>query len=241
MDETFYYWIAAAVFGMSMLVQQKLKANYRKWSRVANRVGMTGAESAQRILWANGMQNVGVGPIRGTLTDHYNPRKKEIRLSQGIYGTPSVAAIAIAAHESGHAIQDQVDYWPLEFRSALAPLAATGARFGLPAAIIGSMAGMPLLVQIGVIGYAGALLLQFLTLPVEFNASKRALEQLDALGLLGPEERDGVRAMLRSAAMTYVAGVASAAGYFIYLAFLGRRRMARGAGAEPPLKPPPAV
>jgi len=242
MDEMSYYWIAGAVFVLSMIVQQKLKSTYRTWSAVRNSAGVTGAQTARLILEANQMNRVKVGPTQGKLTDHYNPRTKEIRLSEAVYAMPSVAAMAIAAHESGHAIQDAVDYTPLELRSRLAPLAATGARFGLPAAILGSVLGMPVIVQVGVLAYAGALLLQFLTLPVEFNASKRALQQLEQLGLLGEQEREGARAMLRSAALTYVAGVASAAGYIIYLAFLGGRWFVRKppVGA-PPFKPPPAV
>lgn len=242
MDEMSYYWIAGAVFVLSLIVQQKLKSTYRTWSAVRNSAGVTGAQTAQLILQANQMNRVKVGPTQGKLTDHYNPRTKEIRLSEAVYAMPSVAAMAIAAHESGHAIQDAVDYTPLELRSRLAPLAAAGARFGLPAAILGSVLGSPVIVQVGVLSYAGALLLQFLTLPVEFNASKRALQQLEELGLLGEQEREGARAMLRSAALTYVAGVASAAGYIIYLVFLGGRWIFRKppAGA-PPFKPPPAV
>ena len=132
MDEMSYYWIAGAVFVLSMIVQQKLKSTYRTWSAVRNSAGVTGAQTAQLILDANQMNRVRVGPTQGKLTDHYNPRTKEIRLSEAVYAMPSVAAMAIAAHESGHAIQDAVDYTPLELRSRLAPLAATGARFGLP-------------------------------------------------------------------------------------------------------------
>lgn len=242
MDEMSYYWLAGAVFVLSLVVRQKLNSTYRRWSAVRNSAGVTGAQTAHLILDANQMHRVEVGPTQGKLTDHYNPRTKEIRLSEAVYAMPSVAAMAIAAHESGHAIQDAVDYTPLELRSRLAPLAAAGARFGLPAAIFGSLLGMPAMVQVGVLGYAGALLLQFLTLPVEFNASKRALQQLERLGLLDEREREGARAMLRSAALTYVANVASAAGYIIYLAFLGGRWIFRKPPIEAaPFKPPPAV
>ena len=242
MEPTLYYWIAGAVFVFSIVVRQRLTSTYRTWSRVRNQAGVTGAQTAGLILEANQMRDVRVGRIEGKLTDHYNPRSKEIRLSETVYATPSVAAMAIAAHESGHAIQDAVDYTPLELRSRLAPVAAAGARFGLPAAIFGSLFGLPVLIQVGVLSYAGGFLLQFLTLPVEFNASKRALQQLNSLGLLSDYEREGARAVLRSAALTYVAGVASAAGYIIYLVVVGGRWLLRRppAGA-PPLKPPPAV
>lgn len=242
MDLGSYYWIAALVFGFTFIVRQKLDFTYRKWGRTRNQANVTGEQTARLILRAQQMPHVKVGPIAGKLTDHYNPRTKEIRLSETVYGTPSVAAMAIAAHESGHAIQDEVDYRPIELRTRLAPLAAAGGRFGLPALIFGSVAGMPLLVQVGVFAYAAAFLLQFLTLPVEFNASKRAMQQLDELGLLSEQEREGARSVLRSAALTYVAGVASAAGYIIYLLFVGSRWLGRkpqtGSG---PFKPPPAV
>jgi Zn-dependent membrane protease YugP len=209
---------------------------------VRNQVGFTGAQTSKIILDANRMDRVQIGPVRGKLSDHYNPRNKSIRLSEPVFGVPSVAAMAVAAHETGHAIQDEVDYAPLEIRTFLAPVAAAGARFGLPAAIFGSFLGLPMLVQIGVLGYAGALLLQFLTLPVEFDASRRALRQLEKLGLVNEEERDGVRAVLRSAAMTYVAGAASAAGYVIYLLIIGGRMVLRRPPMEnPPLKPPPGL
>lgn len=242
MEPTLYYWIAGAVFVFSIVVRQRLTSTYRRWSRVRNSAGATGAETAGRILEANHMGDVRVGPIEGKLTDHYNPRTKEIRLSETVYATPSVAAMAIAAHESGHAIQDAVDYTPLKLRSRLAPLAAAGARFGLPAAISGWLLGLPALIQVGVLFYAGGFLLQFLTLPVEFNASKRALEQLENIGVLGDGEREGARKVLRSAALTYVAGVASAAGYIIYLVLVGGRWLfPKPPTGAPPLKPPPAV
>ena len=144
--------------------------------------------------------------------------------------------MAIAAHESGHAIQDEVNYVPLELRSALAPIAAAAARFGLPVAVGGMLAGMPSLIQAGMLAYAGALLLQFLTLPVEFNASKRALNELERLRLLSDQEKEGARKVLRAAALTYVAGVASSAGYIIYLVFVAGRSLFR----KPP-PPPPAA
>lgn len=144
--------------------------------------------------------------------------------------------MAISAHESGHAIQDHQSYGPLKFRTAAAPVASFGGRFGIPAAILGSFVGSVALIQIGVLAYVGALLLQFLTLPVEFNASKRALGQLQRLHLMSEDEEEGARKVLRAAAMTYVASVASAAGYIIYLVLLGGRWLLR----KPPA-PPPAV
>ena len=242
MDASIYYLIAGVALLFSLIVRRKLDSTYKQWGQVRNTAGFTGAQTSKVILDANQMGRVTVGPIRGKLSDHYNPKNKSIRLSEPVFGVPSVAAMAVAAHETGHAIQDKVDYAPLEMRTFLAPVAAAGARFGLPAAIFGSFLGLPMLVQIGVLGYAGALLLQFLTLPVEFDASRRALRQLEKLGLVNDEEREGVRAVLRSAAMTYVAGAASAAGYIVYLVIIGGRMMMRKPPLEnPPLKPPPAI
>ncbi|MEJ2371984.1 MAG: zinc metallopeptidase [Gemmatimonadales bacterium] len=171
-----YYVVAGIAYLFSLIVKKKLDANYRKWGGVRNSAGVTGAGTARRILDANEMRRVPIEAVAGKLSDHYDPRSKTLRLSEAVYATPSVAAMAIAAHEAGHAIQDHVDYKPMEIRTVSVPLANAGARFGLPAAIAGSFLGMPWLVQVGVLAYVGALFLQFLTLPVEFNASKRALQ-----------------------------------------------------------------
>jgi hypothetical protein len=146
--------------------------------------------------------------------------------------------MAISAHESGHAIQDHQNYGPLKFRTAMAPIAHFAGRAGIPALIAGSMFGSQLLVLLGVIAYVGALLLQFLTLPVEFNASKRALAQLESLQLMNDQEKEGAQKVLRAAAMTYVAGVASAAGYLVYLALAGGRMLLKKPPVVPPSIPP---
>ncbi|MDH3744353.1 MAG: zinc metallopeptidase [Acidobacteriota bacterium] len=240
--EGLFYLLAGAVFLFSLVVRRKLSSTYQKWGRTRNRANITGAQTSMAILEANDMRRVRIGQIRGKLKDHYDPRNKTIRLSDPVYEVPSVAAMAVAAHETGHAIQDKVDYAPLEIRTFLAPVAAAGARFGLPAAIVGSFLGTPTLVLVGLLAYAGALLLQLLTLPVEFNASKRAMRQLEKLGVMGKEERKGVREVLRAAAMTYGAGAASSAGYVIYLLIIGGNALLRRpALASPPLKPPPAL
>ena len=227
MDAMIYYFIAGGVFVISMVVRQNLTSTYRRWGQTRNRANITGAETALTILNANGMGEVPVSSHSGKLSDHYNPRSKAIQLSEPVYDVSSVAAMAVAAHEVGHAIQDKVDYIPLEVRTFLAPVAAMGAKFGLPAAILGSLIGIPLLVQVGVIIYASALLLQFLTLPVEFNASKRAMRQLEKLGIMDEKDRQGAKKVLRAAAMTYVAAAASSASYVLYLALLGGRFILR--------------
>ena len=162
-----FYLIVGAVFLFSLLVQGTLKRTYAKWSRIHNSSGLPGSQVARRILDANTMRQVRVEMVRGKLSDHYDPRTKVIRLSEPIFAVPSVAALAISAHESGHAIQDHERYGALKFRSVMAPVANFAARFGIPALIAGSLFDVLWLVQAGVIAYVGALLMQFLTLPVE--------------------------------------------------------------------------
>ncbi|MEJ2679517.1 MAG: zinc metallopeptidase [Gemmatimonadota bacterium] len=233
-----FYLIVGAVFLFTLLVQGTLRRTYAKWSRVRNSAGLPGSRVARTILNANEMRAVRVEPVRGKLSDHYDPRTKVIRLSEPIYERPSVASLAISAHESGHALQDHLHYGPLKLRTAVAPVANFAARFGIPALIGGALLYMIWLVQAGVVAYVGALLMQFLTLPVEFNASRRALSQLEDLALMSESETEGARKVLRAAAMTYVAGVASAAGYIVYLLLAGGRMILRKPPAAPPSIPP---
>ena len=219
---------------LTVFVQQKLHATHRKWGSIKNSADISGADTAKAILHANAMTRVEVRAVPGRLSDHYDPRNKTIGLSEAVYAVPSVAAMAVAAHETGHAIQDNMGYRFLTFRTTVAPLANVAARFGIPAAILGAFMGMPLLTQIGIMGFVGAFAFQFITLPVEFNASKRALVQLDRLHLLNDEEKRGARSMLRAAAMTYVAGAASAAVYILYLALVARGWILGKPGPMPP-------
>ena len=235
MDGILFYGIAGLAFLFSFGVRERLKSTYKRWSRIRNSTARSGAEIARMILDANRLQAVPVEPVQGTLTDHYDPRHKALRLARDNFVGNSVAAMAVAAHECGHALQDADGYRPMEFRTAMVPLANAGARFGLPLAIFGSISGSMVMVQVGTLGYLSAILLTFLTLPVEFNASKRALAQLDRLGLISADGRDGARKVLRAAAMTYVAGVASSAWYLLYLVFAGGRSLFRK--PKPPLPP----
>lgn len=225
MDTTLFYVIAGVVLVFSLLVRTRMQAAYKRWSTVPTITGMKGGQVARTILDANGLQRVPVEPVQGTLTDHYDPRKERLRLSRMNFLGSSVAATAVSAHECGHALQDATRYGPLALRSALVPLANAGARFGLPLAVFGSVMGSSTMVMMGVLGYLGAILVHFMTLPVEFNASRRALHQLDSLGLVSEEGHEGARQVLRAAAMTYVAGVASSAGYIVYLLFIGGRAL----------------
>ena len=231
-----FYLGAGVVFLFSLGVRQYLKSTYNRWSQVRSETGRPGGQVARMILDSNKLQAVPVEPVQGKLTDHYDPRHKLLRLARENFVGNSVAATAVSAHECGHALQDADDYRPMEFRTAMVPIANAGARFGLPLAIFGSFYGSTALVQIGTLGYVGSILLTFLTLPVEFNASKRALSQLDQLNLISPDGREGAEKVLKAAAMTYVAGVASSAWYLVYLVFLGGRSLF--GRPKPPLPPP---
>lgn len=233
MDLWIFYLIGGIAFAFSFLVRNRMLTTYKRWSRY-NSSGLSGGRTARAILDSNGMRNVRVIPVRGKLTDHYDPRRKTVRLSELNFSSRTVAAMAVSAHEAGHAIQDAEDYMPLEVRTAVAPLATAAARFGLPAAIVGVFLGMPTLVQMGILAYAGALLFQFLALPVEYNASRRAVNQLEALNLMVEGEREGVKSVLRAAALTYVAGVAAAAGYVVFIVISGGRALL---GKKPPVPP----
>ena len=229
-----FYLVAGATWLFSWFVKKRLQTAYGKWGAVRNSADATGAQTAHTVLVANEMRQVRLVPAPGVLSDHYDPTSKTIRLSEPVYGVPSVAAMAIAAHETGHAIQHEVGYKPFRIRTSLVPLAHLGARFGLPAALLGMFLDAPVLIQVGVLTYLGALVFQFATLPVEFNASRRAMEQLETLRLVNEEEQQGARQVLRAAALTYVAGVASSAGFLVYLVLLGGRRLL----GRPPVAPP---
>ena len=172
---------------------------------------LTGEEAARRILYQNGIQDVRVEHIRGSLTDHYDPSAKVLRLSDAVYGSNSVAAIGVAAHECGHAVQHHQGYAPLKFRSTLVPVANIGSRLGLPLILLGVLFGGAgsLLAQIGIWVFSAAVLFQIVTLPVEFNASNRAMAMLSQYGILGQQEVGHVRKVLGAAALTYVAAAAS--------------------------------
>ena len=175
--------------------------------------GMTGAQAAERILNSAGIYDVSIQHISGNLTDHYDPRNKVLSLSDSTYGSASVAAVGVAAHECGHAIQHQTSYAPLNIRSAIVPVANFGSTIAWPLILIGlffnSSTGT-FLIDLGIICFSLAVLFQLVTLPVEFNASSRAVKILESTGILGQEELQGTRKVLGAAALTYVAGAASA-------------------------------
>lgn len=209
MDWTYILVLIGAL--LCMAASAKVNSTYRKYAGVRSMSGMTGAEAAQRILNRNGIYDVRVEHIRGSLTDHYDPSAKVLRLSDSVYGSSSVAAIGVAAHECGHAVQHQQGYAPLKIRSALVPAANIGSRLGIPIILLGILFGGAgsLLAQIGIWVFAAAVLFQIVTLPVEFNASGRAMTMLSQYGILGQQEVGHVRKVLSAAALTYVAAAAS--------------------------------
>jgi Zn-dependent membrane protease YugP len=186
--------------------QMRVKSTYKKYSKVANSTGKTGAEVAREILDENGLYNVQVEPVRGILSDHYDPRKKVVRLSEDNYYGSSIAGAAVAAHEVGHAIQDAEGYAFLRFRHALVPVANIGSNLSFLLILGGMLLGAMNLFLLGIIFMSAAVLFQFVTLPVEFNASTRAMNQIVSTGLIRNNEEHGARKVLNAAALTYVAG-----------------------------------
>ena len=216
------YFIGAVAFGGSALVKWWMTRTYRTWNAVRNQYGVTGAQTAAAILNDHGLTHVTITDVKGALTDHYDPEKDILRLSAANYAGNSVAAMAVSAHEAGHALQDAGDDVRLRFRRFLVPLAAFGARVGPIVALVGLMMNSGFVLRLGVFLLAGMLVFQLATLPVEFNASRRALRSLERLGLSDPEQRAGVRKVLNAAALTYLAAAVSTVAYFAFL--LGRSR-----------------
>ena len=225
-DPTYLLVLIGAV--LCIIAQMRVKSTYKKYSRVRSRSGLTGAAAAQRILQLSGIYDVRIEHVSGELTDHYDPANKVLRLSDSVYASDSIAAIGVAAHECGHAVQHDKGYAPLSFRTALVPVANIGSRAGIPIIILGAIMGMnQYLIQIGIWVFALAVLFQIVTLPVEFNASGRALAMLNNYGMLGQDETGNCRKVLSAAALTYVAAAATAILQLLRLILLfgnGRRR-----------------
>ena len=195
---------------LSFWAQNNIKSTYRRYAQVNSRIGMTGSEVARTILHNMGINDVKVEAVRGQLTDHYDPRAKTVRLSQGIYDSNSLAAAAVAAHECGHVLQDKKDYKFMNFRAALVPAANIGSQFAPMLVMLGiflsAMGQISLIfIYIGIVLFLGVISFHLITLPVEFDASRRALKLIDELGILQGEENRGARAVLNAAAWTYVA------------------------------------
>ncbi|QOX62477.1 zinc metallopeptidase [Anoxybacterium hadale] len=228
-DPTIIILIPAIIF--TMYAQSKVNSAYNKYATVRNRKGMTGAQAARRILDSNGLQDVPIEVTNQRLGDHYHPGKRVMRLSPRVFNDPSIASVSIAAHEAGHAIQHAEGYIPLRFRGILAPLATFSSRLAWPILIVGLMiigAGNlyqgNMIFNIGIILYTLAVLFQLITLPVEFNASKRAIAQMNDLGIIYVEETASAKKVLSAAALTYVAALAAAVATLLrMLALRGRQ------------------
>ncbi|MBC8264139.1 MAG: zinc metallopeptidase [Anaerolineales bacterium] len=228
-NPTYFVFIAPALLLM-LFAQFKVKGTYRKYSQVANRLGISGQEAAQRLLRANGLNHVQVKGTRGQLTDHYDPRSKELRLSEGVGRSASVAALGIVAHECGHAVQDNTGYFPLRLRAGLVPMVNIGGYLGYIFFLIGLFLQMTGLVWLGVIFFSGGVVFALATLPVELNASNRAMQMLESAGLVrGQDEFKQAKSVLNAAALTYVAALAMALLQLLYYISVaagmsGRRR-----------------
>jgi Zn-dependent membrane protease YugP len=214
-DPLYLVMIAPALI-LSIWAKFKVKTAFAKYGKVSTMRGLTGAEAAQQILHSSGLAGIRIEQGRGFLSDHYDPRKKVLRLSPDVYGRSSISAVGVAAHEAGHALQDARDYAPLKLRSALVPAAQIGSNLAWPLLFLGFFLGATGMIKLGVILFSAAVLFQVVTLPVEFNASSRALAALESSGVLSSTEIPGARKVLNAAAMTYVAAAITAVLQLLY-------------------------
>lgn len=214
-----------AVFGLvlTMIASARVNTTFAKYNKVRCMAGLTGAQAAERVLHSAGIYDVQIRHISGNLTDHYDPGNKTLNLSDSTYASNSVAAVCVAAHECGHAVQDQKHYGPLVLRSTLVPAANIGSQLAWPIFFAGLIFSIQSLLTIGIVLFSLAVIFQLVTLPVEFNASSRALKVLDGTGMLGTEEMAGARKVLTAAALTYVAALASSLLQLLRLILLSRR------------------
>lgn len=220
-----YYWILivpAMLF--AMWAQSRVNSTYNKYSRVMSARGMSAAQICRQILDENGLFHIRVEHIAGKLTDHYDPRANVIRLSDSVYNSSSVAAIGVAAHEAGHAVQYSVGYVPIKIRNAVIPISQLGSSLSMPILLIGLLFNHGFLVQLGILLFATVALFQLVTLPVEFDASARALKTLDNYYILQPEETQMAGKVLKAAALTYVAALVSSLAQLLRLIMLYGRR-----------------
>ncbi|MET0760946.1 MAG: zinc metallopeptidase [Thermoleophilaceae bacterium] len=223
--EGLYIWLICAgvplLFGL--WAQMRVKSTFNRYSKVPTRNGLTGAQAAEAVVRYSGLEGVTVRPVAGNLTDHYDPRSRTLNLSEAVGQAATVAALGVGAHEAGHAIQDARNYAPMRLRQTVLPAAQFGQSLWFLPVLIGLVIGATGLVTVGLILFSAVVLFQLVTRPVEFDASKRALVALDSQGLLAPDEVDGARAVLRAAALTYVAGFVASLGQLIYFFLISRR------------------
>ena len=202
-----YILLLIPVLILSVYAQIQVSGSFRRYSGVRNRRGLTGAQAAEAVLRAHGVYDVPIRPCRGHLTDHYDPRDNTIYLSEGVYDAPTVAAVGVACHEAGHAVQYAVGYGPVRVRTAIIPVTQIGSQLSFILLLVGLVLYSQSLFLVGIVLFSLTTFFQLVTLPVEFNASHRALETIDGQGLLDEEELSGARRVLRAAALTYVAAL----------------------------------
>jgi len=203
-----------------LIAQWKVQSAYRKYSRARNMRNMSGLQTAELLLRANGLSDVSVQGARGVLSDHYDPGRRVLRLSRGVAQSPSVAALGIVAHEVGHAVQDQLGYAPLRVRSGLVPVVNLGTWMGVILFFLGIVIQISGLAWLGIIFFSGSVVFALVTVPVERDASRRALQMLTANGLVGTTDLQGVQSVLSAASLTYVAALAQALSQLLYFVFL---------------------
>jgi uncharacterized protein len=213
--------VVPLLFGL--WAQMQVRRTFKRYSEVPTSNGLTGAQAAASVLSASGITGVSIRPVAGRLSDHYDPRSRTLNLSEDVGQAATVAALGVAAHEAGHAVQDAQGYKPMRIRQTLVPAATIGSQLWIFPAFLGLIIGSLGLVNIGLVLFLAVVLFQLVTLPVEFDASRRALVALEGGGLLGTTELDGARAVLRAAALTYIAALAASIGQLIYF-FLASRR-----------------
>ena len=230
-DWTVLVLIPAMIF--ALVAQSKVNSTFKKYAKVGNRRGLTGAEAARQVLNANGLYHVRIERVRGHLTDHYDPRENVIRLSDATYASTGVAAVGVAAHEAGHAVQHAVGYVPIKVRAAIIPLTRFGSMLAMPLFIIGMLIGSgaqigygigDILMITGILFFSFSTLFQLVTLPTEFNASARAMRALEEVGLLAADELPAAKATLSAAAMTYVVALATSLASLLRLILIYNRR-----------------
>ena len=220
-DYTYIIYVLPALI-FAMWAQYNVQSTFKKYSKVESERGMTGYDAARRILDANGLHHVRIEQVAGDLTDHYDPKANVIRLSDTVHSVSSVAAVGVAAHEAGHAVQYAEGYSPIKIRTAIIPITRIGSNLAFPLVLLGLLFSAPLLAGIGVILFGAAVLFQLVTLPVEFNASSRAIAALSDSGM-SDEAVGDAKKVLRAAAMTYVAALATAIGNFLRLLTIANR------------------
>ena len=218
------YVLVIIAFLLTLFASMGVKSTFSKYNDVRSSRGITAASAARQILDANGLQNIRIEHVSGDLTDHYSPNENVIRLSDSTYNSTSVAAIGVAAHECGHAVQHQVGYVPIKIRNGIVPIVNVCNMLSMPIFIIGLILGLGRLAMVGAILFGAVLVFQLVTLPTEINASRRAMKTLESMYLLEGDELTGARKTLTAAAMTYVAVVASTALQFLRLVLLANRR-----------------